>query len=340
MPRLAPAVSSQVAQIGRASAQTGELNEMLRIEEELVHAPHLVNGDSPRTPHQVVEILESVLRPVTNMMEAQHAARVTIDNRFLEPGQLWEHKGVEHRAFSTRKRDITKRHILGRHLNNDHILVPLPGFLLRQTDPAYLIGRMQKVRVIRPVKLAGFTHDVASGRHPSFTSLEHLHGRTDQITNRIDVGYTRTHVFINKDFALLPYRDAQHFPVVFGLWPLTRPNEHEITWQGLLASILHIANGHLLYLAIALNRDRFDPFKNLHTALAHAIDYVLTQVFIHVMYAGCAHKRFARNDRGGATSRLEKRPILYSGLRAANDDTAARLKVEVFDQQRKVVHAV
>ena len=99
----------------------------------------------------MVEILESVLRPVTNMMKAKHAASVAIDNRFLEPRQLWEHKGVQHRAFGARKRDISKWHTLGRHLNNDHILVPLPGFLLRQTDPAYLIGGMQKVRVIRPV---------------------------------------------------------------------------------------------------------------------------------------------------------------------------------------------
>ena len=70
---------------------------------------------------------------------------------------------------------------------------------------------------------------------------------------------------------------------VFGLRPLTRTNEHEVTWQGLLASILHIANGDLLYPAIALDRDRFDPFKNLHTALAHAINNILAQVLINMV---------------------------------------------------------
>src|SRR5712692_5275927 len=114
---------------------------------------------------------------------------------------------------------------LRRHLNHNDIIVALPGFLLRQTNPGYLVGGMQEIGVIGPVELIGFTHDVTGGGHASLTSFEHLHWWADQVTNRIDIGHARTHVFVNENLTLLSDCHAQHFPVMFGFRSLSGADE-------------------------------------------------------------------------------------------------------------------
>src|ERR1700694_3045620 len=114
---------------------------MLRIEEQFVHGTDLVDGDAVGPARQMIEILKSVLCPKTNVVETNYAASITVDHRLLETRKLGVHEGIEHGAFGTWKWNISIWHTLGRHLNNRHMPVTLPGFLLRQANPAYLIGR-------------------------------------------------------------------------------------------------------------------------------------------------------------------------------------------------------
>src|SRR5438876_3568805 len=155
---------------------------------------------------------------------------------------------------------------------------------------------MQEIGVIGPVEFVGFAHNVARCRRASLTSFEHLHWRADQVTNRINIGYTRAHVLVNENLALLSDRYAEHLPVVFGFSPLTCADECEVTCYRLLGAVLHITNDNFFYItvAIAFNCNRFNSLKNLHPALPHAINYVLTQVFVDVVKARSTHEGFAR----------------------------------------------
>src|SRR5258708_11825756 len=83
------------------------------------------------------------------------------------------------------------RYALRGHLNHNDIIVALPGFFLRQTNPGDLVGRMQEIGVISPVEFIMFTHDVTSGGHASLTSFKHLHWRADQVTKPIKFWVTR-----------------------------------------------------------------------------------------------------------------------------------------------------
>src|SRR5882757_3139753 len=64
-----PLVTSQIRQPLVACTQPGQLDEVLRIEEQLVHLPHFIDSDSLGPAHQIVQVLERVLRPVADMMK-------------------------------------------------------------------------------------------------------------------------------------------------------------------------------------------------------------------------------------------------------------------------------
>src|SRR5258708_3336280 len=78
------ALCLQVAQVGRTGAQATELDEVFGIEEQLVHIPHLVDRDSLRPAQQVVKVLEGILRTVADVVEAQHAPRIAVNDGLLE----------------------------------------------------------------------------------------------------------------------------------------------------------------------------------------------------------------------------------------------------------------
>ena len=68
-------------------------------------------------------------------------------------------------------------------------------------------------------------------------------------------------------------------------------------WFGVQADGATGENGfHLGIVSIAFDRDWFNSLKDLHPSLAHAIDYVLAQVFVDMVKAGRAHQGFARCD--------------------------------------------
>src|SRR5258707_1270368 len=94
-----PLVTSQIRQPLVAGAQPGQLNEVLRVEEQLVHLPHFIDSDSLGPAHQVVQVLECVLRPVADMMKTDDLAGVPVDNAFLQAGELRLEECVQHRAL-------------------------------------------------------------------------------------------------------------------------------------------------------------------------------------------------------------------------------------------------
>src|ERR1700687_3553529 len=106
------------------------------------------------------------------------------------------------------------RDVLRRHLNYYNVVVPLPCFLLRQTNPGYLVRGMQEVRIIGPIKFIWLTHNVTSSGRTSLTSFNHLHWRADQVTYSIDIGHARANVFINNNLSLLPYSYTKNFSFI------------------------------------------------------------------------------------------------------------------------------
>src|SRR5579875_3601851 len=298
----------QVAQIGRTGPQATELDEMLGIQEQLVHAAHLIDRDTAWSAEQVIEVLKSVLRAIADMMEAEIFATIPVDNRFEEARYLREHESVEHGSFRAGQGDIGQWDTFGRHLNNDDIVVALPGLFFREANPTDLIGGVQEIGIIRPVQLDFLAHDVAGGGHPALARFEHLHRRSDQITDSIGMGNTGAHMLIDQNFALFANRDAQHLLEVIGARSLARGEKDEITWQRLLFPAPHVANDDRLNVSLAVSFDLYwlVSLDDLYASLAHPIHDVATQVIIDMMEAGGAHERLARHNGGRTARRLEE----------------------------------
>src|SRR5260370_14421640 len=100
-----------------------------------------------------------------------------MEKGLLESRKRRIHKGIKDCALGTGKRNVCMRYALRGHLNHNDIIVALPGFFLRQTNPGDLVGRMQAIGEISPVEFLMFTHDVTTGGQSSLTNFEHLHWR-------------------------------------------------------------------------------------------------------------------------------------------------------------------
>src|SRR5688572_22320539 len=66
-----PFRSSEVDEVAPAGPEPAQLDEVLRVQEQLVHLPHLVDGQPLGPAQQVVEVLEGVLGSVTHVVEAE-----------------------------------------------------------------------------------------------------------------------------------------------------------------------------------------------------------------------------------------------------------------------------
>src|SRR5260370_27650561 len=102
------------------------------------------------------------------------------------------------------------RYALRGHLNHNDIIVALPGFLLRQTNPGDLVGRMQEIGVISPVEFIMFTHDVTSGGHASLTSFKHFPLRGTLATHTLTVSAHPSPLLFYLNIALLPHFPTTH----------------------------------------------------------------------------------------------------------------------------------
>src|SRR5258707_15339301 len=91
------------------------------------------------------------------------------------------------------------RYALRGHLNHNDIIVALPGFFLRQTNPGDLVGRMQEIVVISPVEFIMFTHDVTSGGHASLMSFKHRHLHAQQVHKFISFVETVALLFVHRN---------------------------------------------------------------------------------------------------------------------------------------------
>src|SRR5258708_40270918 len=107
------------------------------------------------------------------------------------------------------------RYALRGHLNHNDIIVALPGFFLRQTNPGDLVGRMQEIGVISPVEFIMFTHDVTSGGHASLTSFKHLHWRAGSGTKTQKIGDTTGPLLCDSKAPLLLDSPPTPLPAMF-----------------------------------------------------------------------------------------------------------------------------
>src|SRR2546423_3901504 len=93
---------SKVLKLILSRPQPAELDEQV-VEEQLVEIAHLVDRDA--AAHQLVEVLEGVLHPEADVVGADDAAGVAVDEHLAEPGQLRIPHGVEHAGVAHRHAD-------------------------------------------------------------------------------------------------------------------------------------------------------------------------------------------------------------------------------------------
>ena len=60
---------SQIGELALAGAQPAQLDEMLGVEEQLVHLGHLVDGQPARAAQQIVQVLERVFGAEPDMVK-------------------------------------------------------------------------------------------------------------------------------------------------------------------------------------------------------------------------------------------------------------------------------
>ena len=88
-----------------ATAITPELlvlDEVLGVEEQLVHPSQLVDGQPLGSMDEIVEVLEGVFGPVPAVVGAEHLARYAVHHQLLKAAELGLAEGVEHRALGAR----------------------------------------------------------------------------------------------------------------------------------------------------------------------------------------------------------------------------------------------
>src|SRR4051794_5677467 len=174
MPRSSNDALSQVHQLSPSGAQARELDEVLRVEEQLVHLPELIDRKTLGTAQERVEVLERVLGSVADMVEAEDTPRSGVDDALLQAGELRLGEGVEHRPLGAGQRVVALLP-LGRHADDRDVVVALARLLLGQADPADLVGRVEEVGILAEVERVVLAHDVACRRHAALARLEHLH---------------------------------------------------------------------------------------------------------------------------------------------------------------------
>src|SRR5580693_9047200 len=93
---------SQVHRVELSGPQPAELDEVLRVEEQLVQLGHVVHGEALGPPDQVVDVLEGVLGAVPDVMRAEDLAAVRVDDELEPAGQDRPGERVEHRPLGGR----------------------------------------------------------------------------------------------------------------------------------------------------------------------------------------------------------------------------------------------
>src|SRR6266487_1436147 len=118
-----PSLRSEAQELVAACPQAGELDEVLGIEEQLVHATELVDGQALRAVDQVVQVLEGVLGAVADVMGAQHTTTASIHHQLLEAAQLGHGEAVQHGALGQGEWEALGVEVLDvwGHLDDDHV---------------------------------------------------------------------------------------------------------------------------------------------------------------------------------------------------------------------------
>jgi len=94
----------QILELLHSCAKSAKLDEMARIEKQLVHARHIVDGHP--LFQEIVQVLERILTPVPHMAKAEHSPAIAVDEALLKAGPLRIQKPIKHRSIRKRKRNI------------------------------------------------------------------------------------------------------------------------------------------------------------------------------------------------------------------------------------------
>ena len=69
----------QVGELGVAGPEPGELHEVLRVEEQLIHPAERIDAQALRPMDEVVQVLERVLGAVADVVCAEYLARSSVE---------------------------------------------------------------------------------------------------------------------------------------------------------------------------------------------------------------------------------------------------------------------
>src|SRR6266498_674722 len=335
-----PSLRSEAQELVAACPQAGELDEVLGIEEQLVYATELVDGQALRAVDQVVQVLEGVLGAVADVMGAQHTTTASIHHQLLEAAQLGHGEAVQHGALGQGEWEALGVEVLDAwgHLDDDHVGDPLACLLLGEADPGDLIGGVEEVGVLGEVELGRFAHDVLGRGHPALARLEHLHRRPDEVADGVDVGDAGPHRLVDHDLFAGPDGHAEDLTGLRGVRRLPGADEDEVGVD-LEQLTAREPDSDPLDPVAPQDRHGLGALADVDAALVDAVDDVPPEVLVHVVQARRAHQRRAADDGGVAAGGVEERPVFERGLASADDHAAPRLVVQLLDQGGEVEHA-